>query len=147
MATILQEYGKFIITILISICILGLLFGAYTMLWESASIEEGIGASRKETRDDTTSKPKIHTPELKITAGKNINLLENVVVEDKNDGDLTGQLTIKDLKNQKLLTIQNGRCDYTPEVAGTVYFQYSVKNSRGFRTDHTAMLTIDSKTY
>ena len=81
------------------------------------------------------------TKDMTVEAGSPINVLEGVTASDKEDGDLTGKITIE---SSPALTFANGSA--TPENPGSYELVYSVTDKGGEKAEAYATLTVTRKT-
>lgn len=81
------------------------------------------------------------TKDLNVEAGQAVNVLEGVTASDKEDGDITGKITVE---SSPALTFQNGSA--TPENPGDYELVYSVTDKGGEKAEAYATLTVTRKT-
>ncbi|WP_162921721.1 immunoglobulin-like domain-containing protein [Listeria costaricensis] len=78
-----------------------------------------------------TNAPTIEAKDQTIQQGANFNSLENVTASDKEDGDLTKQVIVK-------------QSDVNPQAPGIYHVTYAVKNADGNYVEKTIQVTVQA---
>lgn len=146
MTQLVREHGKIILMILVSLCILAILFAVYFPFWKSSEVNQDQKVAEGSFYTSIAACPALSVPAcINANQGEEIDLLQGVSAEDVEDGNLNFAIRVRFANASETWSGTDGKFIYKPNFTGRKYLEYSVKNSKGFCTRKKVLFLVNQK--
>lgn len=143
MKLFIEEYGKYVLQILVAVSILGILLFTFLGYWQSNTVEN-VSVMTDHSLYAGAKKPSLVATAKTVKTCPRIDLMEGVTASDVRTGDISNRVTVKGIKGSESRVYKEGGKYYlTCDSPGLVHLRYEVKNWCEVKTTKDVIVVIN----